>query len=193
MARIPYVDPESFPEEKRDLLDSLSDKAEELDERAHNLEGGTLNLYRTLGNNVALLEAFRTFAGEVWGGSDITIQEREFVILGVSHKIDASYEWHQHVRIALDEGISPEEIKAVSSGEYDVLDDRTVALLNYVRSYVVGEVDDATHDALAAHYNDETIVGIGMLASTYLGLARQIEALDVETEVEFVGWDLENL
>ncbi len=193
MARIPYVDPESFPEEKRDLLDSLSDKAEELDERAHDLEGGTLNLYRALGNNVALLEAFRTFAGEVWGGSDITIQEREFVILGVSHKIEAPYEWHQHVRIALDEGISTAEIKAVSSGEYDVLDDRTVALLDYVRSYVVGEVDDATHTALAAHYNDETIVGIGMLASTYLGLARQLEALDVETEVEFVGWNLENL
>ena len=193
MARIPYVDPEELPEEKRELLDTLSEQDGETEERAHSLEGGTLNVYRALGNNVELLEAFREFGGAAWRGGELTPHERETIILTVARETDSAYEFHQHVRVALDEGLAPETIRAISANDHEALDDETALLVDYVRAYVNGAVDDELHERLAAAYDEATIVAIGMLAGAYLGLARQLDAYAIETEVEFVGWQLENL
>lgn len=191
MARIPYVDQQDLPADKQSLLDTLSDETESSD--AHSLGGETLNVYRAMANNVALLEAFQTYGSAVWDESGLTPHEREYVILAVSYHTRSHYEWHQHVRVALDEGLTPDEIRAVSSGDHDALAPEYAAIIDYVGAFVEGSVDDETHERLAAHYEDEVILGIEMLAGTYLGLARVLDALAVDTEVEFVGWDLENL
>ncbi|WP_255190736.1 carboxymuconolactone decarboxylase family protein [Natronobeatus ordinarius] len=191
MVRVPYVDPDDLPAEKRALLDTLSETEEA--ERAHELEGGTLNVYRLLGNNVAVLEAFRSYGSTVWQESGLTPHERETVILATSCHADAPYEWHQHVRVALDEGMTREQIRAISSGDHEALEPELAAAVDYVDAFVEGDVDDDVHDRLADHFDDDVIVGIGALAGLYLGLARALDAFAVDTEVEFVGWDLENL
>jgi alkylhydroperoxidase family enzyme len=191
MARVPYVDQEDLPDDKQSLLDTLSEEAESSD--AHSLGGETLHVYRAMANNVDLLEAFQTYGPAVWDESGLSPHEREFVILSVAYFADSAYEWHQHVRVALDEGLTVAEIRAVSGGDREELTPDARALVAYVGEFVAGSVDDATHDRIATYYDDETVVGIGMLAGAYLGLARALDALAVETEVEFVGWNLENL
>ena len=193
MARIDYADPEDLPAEKRDLLDTLSDADVDDDERGHSLEGGTLNVYRTLGRNVALLEGFRAYGSTVWSESGLSPHERETVILATAYYADTAYEWHQHVRVALDEGMDPEEILAISREESDRLEPERAALVAYVERFVDGEVDEETHERLADHYDEETILGVCALAGCYLGLARLLQALEVDLKNEFVGWDLENL
>lgn len=192
MPRIPHVDPEGFPADKRSLLDTLSDE-DNVPDRDHDLEGGTLNVYRTLGNDIALLAGFREYGSTVWSESGLDPHEREVVILTTAHETDCAYEWHQHVRVSLNEGLSREQIRAVSADDRDQLAPGHAALVEYVRAFVAGDVDDATHDRLAEHYADDVVLGVGMLAGCYLGLARVLQAMDVETEVPFVGWDLENL
>ena len=193
MARISYVDPADLPAEKRELLDTLSDADVDDADRSHSLTGGTLNVYRTLGRNVALLEGFRAYGSVVWNHSGLSPHEREFVILATSYYADAAYEWHQHVRVALDEGIDPKQILAISREEPDRLADEHAALVAYVEEFVEGEVEDDTHERLAAHYDEAVILGVGMLSGCYLGLARVLQGLQVDLEDEFVGWDLENL
>ncbi|AXR80169.1 carboxymuconolactone decarboxylase family protein [Natrarchaeobaculum sulfurireducens] len=193
MARIDYANPEDLPAEKRDLLDTLSDADVDDDERSHSLEGGTLNVYRTLGRTVALLEGFRGYGSTVWLESGLSPHERETVILATAYYADTAYEWHQHVRVALDEGMDPEEILAISREEPDRLEPERAALVAYVERFVDDEVDDETHERLADHYDEETILGVCALSGCYLGLARLLQALEVDLENEFVGWDLENL
>lgn len=191
MARISLADPADLPAEKRSLLDSLSDADDAVVD--HSLEGGTLNVYRALGRNLDILEGFREFGGAVWHGSDLEPVERELVILTTSYHTEMTYEWHQHVRVALDEGIPPETILAVSMDQLDELAPEHARLVEYVERFVDQDVDDETHERLAAHYDEPTIVGIGMLSGLYLGLAHVLDALDVELEAPFVGWELENL
>ncbi|GGL69269.1 carboxymuconolactone decarboxylase family protein [Halocalculus aciditolerans] len=193
MARIPYVDPDDFPAEKRDLLDTLSGEDVPDEDRRHSLEGGTLNVYRAIGQNPPLLDAFRTYAGRVWAESGLTPHEREVVILAASFHADCAYEWHQHVRVALDAGLDVDTVLAISREEHTHLADEHAALAAYVEQFVDGAVTDARYDRLATHYNDPTIVGVTALAGCYLGLARLLQALDVEPEQPFVGWDLEDL
>ncbi|AKH96939.1 carboxymuconolactone decarboxylase family protein [Halanaeroarchaeum sulfurireducens] len=191
MARITLADPEDLPLEKRPLLDSLSDADDPSVE--HSLEGGTLNVYRALGRNLSILEGFREYGSTVWHGTDLAPVERELAILATSYHTGMAYEWHQHVRVALDEGIPPEPILAVSMDRLDELEPEQARLVEYVERYVADEVDDETHERLADHYAESTIVGIGMLVSLYAGLAHFLDALDVELEDTFVGWQLENL
>ncbi|WP_227377883.1 hypothetical protein [Haladaptatus halobius] len=65
MPRIPYVDQAELPLENHSLLDTLSDEPESIADRAHSLRGETLNVYRTMTNNVDLLEAFQTYGSVV--------------------------------------------------------------------------------------------------------------------------------
>jgi len=189
MARIRYADPDELPEDKRHLLDSMSDH----EGGDHGLRSDRLNVYRLLGRNPAVLAGFREYLGVVWGESGLDAHEREVVILATARRAESAYEWHQHVRVALDEGMSAETVLAIARGESDRLSAEHAALLDYVTAFVDGSVDDAIHDRLADHYDEATILGIATLAGSYLGLAHVLAALDVDLEVEFVGWDLERI
>lgn len=111
----------------------------------------------------------------------------------VARRAKATYEWHQHVRIATNGPLSREEILAIADGDHDPFDDREAALLAYCEAFVDGTVTDELHGRLADHYDTKTLLGITKIAQFYLGLAYTIDALGIETEAEFVGWELERL
>jgi 4-carboxymuconolactone decarboxylase len=176
MARVPYVESEEVPEEHRDLLVS-------------SLQGKPLHVYQALGNNPEVLAGLRGFFSSLWSDSGLTDRRRELVILATTHEIGNKYEWHQHVNIGRNEGITDETIAAISEGEFDALDEEEATLLRYALSVVRGEVSDQDHDAISEYYDDSAVVGIAALTEGYAALGGIIDALGVELEEEFVGWD----
>lgn len=195
MARLPKVSKESLPPEKRYLLDTLAagDENDEDEDPGHNLSGSTLNVYSVMANNPPLLEGFWTYRDEILEHGGLTTIEREYIILALARHVDAAYEWQQHVRVSLGAGVTQKEIIAISDHDLDALDPKYATLVEYVAACIDGSVDDQIHAALAQYYDDSTIIGILSLAGLYLSLARLLQALDIKTEVEFVGWRLENL
>lgn len=191
MVRVPYVTKEDLSEEDRNLLRSF--RADTPEEYRHLLSTEERNVYRTLAHVPDSLEQFRAFGGTLREELDLDPDERELVILTAASTLRSAYEWHQHVRIGLTEGLSREEILAISDRNYEAFEDYERTLVEYVDSYITGTVDDETYDALAACIDESKIVGIGLLAGMYLVIGRQMDALEVETEEPFVGWDLENL
>ena len=192
MARIRYVDTTDLPADERDLLAPLSEPDADDAARVPSPDE-TLNVFRAIGRNAALLEGFRTYADVVWTQSGLSPTERELVVLTTAYAADAAYEWHHHVRVALDVGLDPEQILAISREEPERLGAANAALVAYVTQFVAGSVDDETHARLTAHYDEAVLPGIGLLAGCYLGLARFLDALAVDLETEFVGWELERL
>lgn len=193
MARISLADAEDLPEEQRDLIKTLS-TVEGLPEQYHHLiEEPERNIYRTVARQPGILQPFRDFGGAVWEHCGLSSRQRELVILAVGAEMRAAYEFHQHVRIALREGIEPAEIQAVVDGEDDRFDETEQAILAYTRAYVNREVDDAICDALAEAFDEPTVVGTSILAGMYTMVGLLGDALALETEEPFVGWDLERL
>jgi len=178
MARVPYVDESALPTEHQDLLVSA-------------LQGKPLNIYRAIGNNPAALYGLRTFLGALWRDSGLDPKQRELVILAVTAEIESAYEFHQHVAIARDVGIADSEVLAIADGDPAGFDRGDRRLIEYAQAVVRNEVDDDCHDALAASYTPETIVGVAALAGGYLLVGRLLSALAVDTETPFVGWRLE--
>lgn len=176
MARVPYVESEDIPEEHRDLLVS-------------SLQDRPLHVYRALGNNPEVLAGLRGFLSSLWSDSGLSDRRRELVILAVTREIGNEYEFHQHVNIARGVGIDDGTIAAVSRGEFDDLDDEEATLLRYALAVVRGEVEDRDHDAITDYYDESSVVGIAALAEGYTALGGVIDALGVELEEAFVGWD----
>lgn len=191
MARIPYVTQDDLPEENRQLLRSF--RANTPEEYQHLLSTDERNVYRTLAHVPRSLAAFREFGGTLREELDLDPRERELIILTAASELRSAYEWHQHVRIGLAEGLSREEILAISTGQFDRFDEDDRVLVEYVADYITGTVDDETYDAFARTATDSKVVGVGLLAGMYIVIARQMDSLGVETEELFVGWDLENL
>lgn len=180
MARVPYRDPDDLPAGIGDLVVSSLQP------------GKTVNVYRAVANNPAVLEGLRDYLGALWSESGLTDRERELVVLAVARELDNAYEWHQHVGIARSVGVADETIRAIGAGSLDAagLDGREAAMVRYGRAVVRGEVDDGLHAAVAGGLDDDAVAGLAALAAGYAALARVIDALGVELEDPFVGWDL---
>lgn len=193
MARIQFVDPDTFPE--KELLKTAHEPDELPSELDQLLESSIRNVYLALANNKPATRTFREWMGTVWQEAGLTARHRELVILTAARSSDSSYEWHQHVRHAITAGISKAEIRAISAdpSDPDLFEGFERAIIRYANGVCTGSVDDELYDSLANHATDDTVIGVTMLAAGYLGLARMLHALDVETEEEFVGWSLERL
>ena len=177
MARIPLPSRESLTDdEQRRRWDRLAER------------GPVLNVFRLfLVNPEIELNALR-----LWQASGLSPRAREIVILRCAFVRQSTYEWHQHVRIALREGLSAAEIDAVRDWQTSTAfseDER--ALLAYVDELAsVPRPADTMFAALAAQRSPAEVLGVTMLITTYFQLAHVMAALDLETEEPFVGWEI---
>ncbi|PSP76755.1 carboxymuconolactone decarboxylase family protein [Halobacteriales archaeon QS_3_64_16] len=183
MARVPLVDREAFPEEYQYLLgeDALGER----------------NVFRAIGNAPPVLQSYMRYGTTLWEAGELTTRERELLILAVARALDSEYEWHQHVDIGREAGLTDEEIAAIGRGadenfeNCDGFDDRDRALLAYADAFARGEVTDTIHDGLAEFCETSTLTGVAMLCSHYVATARALDALAVPLEGPFVGWQPE--
>lgn len=183
MARVPYVPEEDLPEECQHMIGSQTVR-----------RGENMHILQVIANNLPLLEARRKYGAALREASGLPERERELVILTVAHHLASRYIWHQHARFSAGSILSVDEISALRAERNDQFDESEAALMRYVRGFADKEIDDNAHQEIARFYDDERVVGIGMIAMGYVGLALGVDAFGVDIEEsEFVGWDLENL
>lgn len=195
MARVPYVDPEAVPSKYRALMNPTNPHLDQSggggDDGWNDIEKPR-NTHRALANNPPILDAYRRFGAAVWQDSGLGPVQRELVILAVARTLDSAYEWHQHAQIALSTGVPEADLLALADWNLDHFDDETRALLQYVEAFVDETVDDETHDELMAHFDASTLVGITQLAGYYAAIHKMGEALALDFEEDFIGWQLDN-
>lgn len=193
MARIDLVDPEEFPEDRRDSLATLSPRAGLPEEYHHLIESPVRNIYRTVGRSPPLLVAFREFGRAAWSECGLDPREREIVILAVGRALDAAYEWHQHVRVGLSEGLTPDEIAAIGADDRRFFEGQDRALVEFAAGFATASLDVPTLEVFVDHFDERTAVGTGLLAGLYAVIGLVESAFDLGTEEPFVGWGLDGL
>jgi alkylhydroperoxidase family enzyme len=150
--------------------------------------GQVLNIQRVFFANPGIrLDAFG-----VWKASGLDDRSREIVILRCAFRKQSKYEWHQHVRIARDAGLSDELIHAVTDWRPSaVFAPEERVLLAYVDELADGpRPSDESLAAIASQHPREEVVGITFLITLYFQLAHVMAAFDLETETPFVGWEV---
>lgn len=192
MPRLPYVDRTDLSKTDRPLIDSTSPPEAMHPDLQHLMAGRERNSYRMIAHHPAVLRHYRELVDQIKADSGLTELEQEIVVLGCAREIPSRYEWHNHARIALNFGIDPEQIRAISRKDFDAFSDAHATLLRYVIRFVHGTIDDSIHAELTAYYSADQIVAIALFAGYWLANARIVDALGVEIEEPFIGWELEN-
>lgn len=168
MARVPYPDPFSLSPETRETLDTLP----------------PLNIFRMMAGGEGLLRAFTRMGNYLLFKTKLDPVLREIAIIRTGVLSNASYEVHQHERIAREIGMSEALIAAIRQGPEDpAFDD--------LQRFVMGYTDDVVHNVRAGEAAFEllrerlSIQELQELTVTigyYMMVSRFLETFDVDIE-----------
>jgi alkylhydroperoxidase family enzyme len=141
-----------------------------------------LNALGLLAHHPQLTTAFHTLVGHVLFGSTLTPRDRELLVLRVAALRDAAYEWEQHVILAGDAGLTPEEIARVADGpDADGWSTRDRAMVRAVDELVAdARISDATWEAL--DLGDQQRMDLVFTVGAYEVLAMAFKTFDVELD-----------
>jgi alkylhydroperoxidase family enzyme len=175
MSRVPYPTRDEFPAEHVAAYDRMM------------RERGYSHVFLALANIPNLLEPLLTFTREMKYGAAIEQRLRELAIVSVGHFAGSEYEFSHHWNIALKAGLSREHMENLADFETsDVYDDRERAIIRYVREATFDlKVQDATWQALRAHFSVREAMDVVMAAAWYNAVVRMLLPLEIELEVGF--------
>lgn len=179
MARLPYPDSETAPEPVREALAALP----------------PLNIFRMLSHAETAFRPFLRFGGAILGRLELDPKLRELAIIQVAADAEARYEWVQHVAIALQVGVTDQQIAAVEAGRLDdpSLDESERAVLRFAREVVAApRVGDVTFASVSKHLSPREIVELLLTVGNYLMLARVMTTLELEIDDPAGGQVLES-
>ena len=77
---------------------------------------GSLNIFRTFARHPELFRSWLPFGAYLLSGGSLPPVDRELLILRTAARCGSSYEWGQHVRIALEVGVDRTAIDRVPEG-----------------------------------------------------------------------------
>lgn len=143
-----------------------------------------LNIYRMLCHAPTFFPGWMDLGRAVLYEAQLPARLRELAILRVGHLCRSPYELHQHRKIALAVGLSPEQVDAVASDPsgplFDDLDQAVLVATDQLVHDV--RIDDARFAALRSLLGDQQVMELIISVGFYMMVARVIENSGVPVE-----------
>ena len=147
-------------------------------------QGRVFNVFATLLNHPDLFRRWLVFANHVLGKSTLSLRDREILILRTGLLADCDYEWHQHIGIARQAGMTDDEIRAVREGPQAAGWSRNERLLLQAVDELKADshLSDETWAGLGGHYDTRQIMDIVFTVGQYTMLAMALNTLGVQLD-----------
>jgi alkylhydroperoxidase family enzyme len=161
----------------------LADLPEDVAERVDALGAHQVNLYRALAHAPGLLRAWMDFAWLLRGHTATSRRLRELMILRTAQLHHSPYEWHQHRRMAREEGVPETQVAELemwrTSTAFDECEKAALALTDAI---VEGETTPEIVAELEKHFGHEQRVELTVTAAFYAMVPRILDSLGVPIE-----------
>lgn len=169
MARLPLIDPDATSGDMRASFDRMPIK---------------LNIFRMLAHAETNFIPAMRFANSILHRQKLSHVNRELLILQVAQWEGGSYEWRQHVPIALGVGVKQPQIDCIGRGNYEqAFDAAERALLAFGREVIENvRVSDPTFAAIGKHFSEQEIVEAILVIGFYMMMARLTEATETDLD-----------
>ena len=156
------------------LLRMLSDRVPRFGS-GHAYDPERFSVVGTFVRHPRLAEAFWGFNGYQLQRSSLPLRWRELVILRVAHLRRSAYEWGQHVKIALEGGITAEEIDQLAQGNDGF--DGTDRLVLEATDELLGDgrISDDLLPRIEAELDTHQMMDLVFIVGTYSMLAMAFE------------------
>jgi 4-carboxymuconolactone decarboxylase len=141
------------------------------------------NILGTFVNHPDLTREFLKFNVHLLFNSTLPPRLRELAILRVAHRTDSKYEWVQHVRMGLREGLTDNDIAGVQDGNAGDPFDQTVltATDELLDTY---ELSDPTWAALGERFDTRQRMDFVFTIGCYVTVSMALKTFGVELEQE---------
>ncbi|XVQ15192.1 carboxymuconolactone decarboxylase family protein [Spirillospora sp. CA-255316] len=182
MARIEPLPIKQWPPEMRQALAAMTPPAPRHPQLTKEGRPKALNTLGTFAHHPALAHAFFTFNGHILMATTLTERQRELLILRVATLRKSSYEWAQHVHMALDVGLNEEEIGRVAYGpDAPYWDPLEAALLRATDELVRdGAITEPTWTALSSKLDTRQLMDVIFTVGSYETLAWLFGSFDLD-------------
>jgi 4-carboxymuconolactone decarboxylase len=161
----------------------LDDAAARLLAKLPQGQNGPLNLMAALINNPDAIRAWGRFTAALFAGT-LTPYERELLILRTAWNVQSSYEWGNHVELALNAGRTSDEILALTKpaveSNWSAADALLIAIADDLHD--VGEIRDATWTAAVDARPLDQIIEIIFVVGVYHVVRSLVGSLAVVDE-----------
>lgn len=153
-------------------------------------DGAPLNIFSTLAHNPKLLKRFTRYAGWFLNKGLLPPREREIVILRVGWNCRSVYEFGQHTLIGVREGLTMDEVSALTRDAADhpwtARDRSLIAMCDDLCADDC--VSDAVWASLQRDWNEAELVELVILAGTYRLVSGFLNTMGVQRDEGVPGW-----
>ena len=146
------------------------------------------NLQLAIANAPAVAEAQLELLRAITGS--LELRTRELVILELGRLLDNAYCWGHHVPVAVECGVSEEQLRAMRGGDHSPFDDDDRQLLAFADAVEARTVTDEKWAGMAKRFSDEELVLLTMLVGYYGMVSRVGDALQVPQDLGFGGFEV---
>jgi alkylhydroperoxidase family enzyme len=180
--RIAPLPPADWPPEMRDAIAALrpANLRHPFPSRDPGRPKG-LNALGTMAHHAELARAFHTFNGHILFGTSLSPRQRELLVLRVAAVRRSIYEWKQHVVLAGDAGIAPEEVSWIAEGAdapgWSPVDRALVGAVDELLADA--RVGDASWEVLVTAFDAEQLLDIIFTVGAYDALAMALRSFGV--------------
>jgi 4-carboxymuconolactone decarboxylase len=131
-----------------------------------------------------LSTAYHHYIGHLLWATTLTVRQRELLILRVAHLRDAPYEWAQHVYLAGEAGLTPEEVARVRlGGAAEGWAPLEGAMLSAVDELIAdARIGEATYRVLSADLDTQQLMDLVFTVGGYETLAMAMRTFDLEID-----------
>ena len=145
---------------------------------------GPLNVFTTLARHPSLFQSWIGLGSALLMGGLLPGRDRELAILRTAHHRSCEYEWAHHRGLALDAGLTGDEIDAIRRGldDHPWGDDDRAVLAAADELHERATVTDATWAELSARFGERELIELVMLIGHYHMVALALNALRVQDE-----------
>ena len=146
--------------------------------------GPVLNIFRTLVHAPKALGRFNQWGGYILSRrNDLPAREREIVILRTGYLCKSGYEWTQHVRIGLREGLTDDEIERLKAGAGAGWSAADAALIKASDELHADQfITDATWAALGQHFSQKQCMDVVFTAAQYTQVSMFLNTFGVQLD-----------
>src|SRR5262245_46733647 len=146
--------------------------------------GPILNIFRTLVNAPKALARFNAWGGYVLSRrNDLPAREREIVILRIGYLCKSGYEWTQHHRIGLREGLTADEIERIKAGAGAGWTPAEAALIKAADELHADQfITDATWAELRAHWSEKQCMDVVFTSGQYTQVSMILNSFGVQLD-----------
>lgn len=122
--------------------------------------------------------------------TDLPAKDREFVIVRIGYLSNSEYELMQHKGLAMQQGWTEEDIKAVADNNIGYFDERMSTVLQFVNECVANvKVSEDTFNKARNYFTDSEIAELILLIGHYMMTARFLETLEIDLDNQPTSWD----